>query len=88
MSSNLRQANKKLKELKQALELLDNIENKIIWAQDFTSYPDICQALEPIYGGIESARDKIDGKVYYLEEEISEYDFKLAEFEQENKIEV
>lgn len=88
MNSNLEPAHKKLKELKEALDVIQSIEDKVTWAQDFTSYPVITYALDPINEGVDSARDAIEREIDYLEEQISDYDFKLAMFEEENKIDV
>ena len=89
MSSNsLELVDKKLKELNEALNVLEDIEDKVIWAQDFASYPDITQALEPIHGGITSARNDIEHEIDFLEDQVHEYNEKLAEFQFENAIEV
>lgn len=89
MSSNsIELANKKLKELNEALNVIEDIEDKVIWAQDFTSYPDITRALEPIHEGITSARSDIEHEIDFLEDQIHEYNDKLADFEFENAITV
>ena len=86
--NSLELVNKKLKELNEALNILEDIEGKVTWAQDFTSYPDITQALDPIHQGITSARDDIEREIDYLEYQIHEYNEKLAEWHFENAIEV
>lgn len=89
MSSNsIELANKKLKELNEALNVIEDIEDKVIWAQDFASYPDITRALEPIHEGITSARNDIEHEIDFLEDQIHEYKEKLADFEFDNAIDV
>lgn len=88
MNSNLKEANKKLKELKEALSVVQKIEDQISWACDFTSYTIISNALEPVYEVVDSAKENIENEIFYLEDQLEEYNFKLAEFEEENKIDV
>lgn len=89
MSSNsIELANKKLKELREALNVIQSVENKVTWAQDFTNYPDITRALDPINQGVDCARDEIEREIDYLENQVQEYNEKLADFEFENAIDV
>jgi hypothetical protein len=82
------EVSKKLKELNGALDVLESVEDKVSWACEFTSFRDISQALEPIYSEVDTARDTIKHEIDYLEEQISEYEYKKAEFEAENEIKV
>jgi hypothetical protein len=77
---------KKLKELKEALDVVNSIENKATWACDFTSFPVISQMLEPIAEIADEVRDKIESEIDYIQEQLEDYEFKLAVFEQENRI--
>jgi len=88
MSSNIQEVNKKLKELKEALSVVNKIEEQISWACDFTNYRSISNALDPIYESTDSAKEDIEKEIYYLEEQLDEYEFKLAEFEEANNITV
>lgn len=88
MSDPLARAQHKLKELKEALNVIESVEDKVIWACDFTSYPDIAYMLNPIADVAGEVRDKIEDEIYHLEEQIEEYSYKLAEFEEDNTISV
>jgi hypothetical protein len=86
MSNNLDKANQKMKELKEALQVVQKIEDQVSWACDCTSFTCISEALEPLYEVVDTARQRLENELDYLDNEISDYEFKLAEFELENKI--
>ena len=88
MSSNKEEAEKKLKELNEALSVVNKVEEQVSWACDFTNYSSISCALEPIYEAVDLARDNLEYQISYLTDQIDEYDFKLAVFEKDNKIAV
>lgn len=77
---------KKFSELKQALKVIEKIEESISWACDFTSFSSIANALNPVYDAADKARDVLEEELEYLENQVDEYNFKLAEFEEENEI--
>lgn len=80
--------NQKTKELKEALDVVQKIEDQVSWACDFTSFKDIERALEPIYEAIDSARTDLQHEMDYLEYQIEEYNIKKAEWEFDNQIAV
>jgi hypothetical protein len=82
------QANKKIKELKQALEVCTKIEEQVSWACDFTNFKFICHTLEPICEAVDNARDDIEREIDYTEQQIEDYYFKRDMFENENAIEL
>jgi hypothetical protein len=86
MNDNLDKANQKLKELKEALQVVQKLEDQVSWACDCTNFACISEALEPMYDVIDTARTQLEHELDYLDNEISDYQFKLAEFELENKI--
>lgn len=76
----------KLKELKEALQVIQSVEDKVIWACDFTSFPIISRALEPIAEVADEVREIIQDEIDYIKDRIEDYECKLAVFEQENRI--
>lgn len=78
----------KLKELKEALSVVENVEDKVIWACDFASFPIISHLLNPIADAASEVRDNLEDEISYLQDQIDDYEFKLAVFEKENTISV
>jgi hypothetical protein len=78
--------NLKLKELKEALQVIQSVEDKVTWACDFTTFPVISRALEPIAEIADEVREIIQDEINYIEDRIEDYEYKLAVFEQENRI--
>lgn len=79
---------KKMKELKEALEVVQKIEDQVSWACDFTSFSCISQALEPIYEAIDNARTDLQHEQDMLEYQIEEYNWNKLQWEEENEIKV
>ena len=84
----LAKAKKKVKELKEAIEVCKALEDKVSWACDFASFCVINNALEPIYESIDDAQDKLERELDYVENQIEDYFFKRDIFENENSIEL
>ena len=80
------EVDKKMKELKEALEVIKKVEDQVSWAYDFTSFTCIREALEPMYNTVDEARADIENEIDILEYQIEEYNSKLADFEFENRI--
>jgi hypothetical protein len=81
-------AQKKLVELKQALNVAQEIEDRATWASDFASFRDITQSMDLMADAASMAKEQLEREIDYIEEELNEFDFKLAEFEHENTIRV
>ena len=77
----------KLKQLNEALELVEEISDRCMWADGFANYGSIREALDPIYTAAEHARDEIDNQIEEIESRIEEMKEKKlnaeAEVEQE-----
>lgn len=82
------QANKKIKELKEALEVCKKVEDQVSWACDFTNFKLISRALEPICEAVDNARDDLEREIDYVENAIEDYYYKKDLFENENAIEL
>lgn len=70
--SALEKAEHKLKQLNEALELVEEISDRCAWADDFANYGSIREALDPIYTAAEQARDEIDDQINEIESQIEE----------------
>lgn len=77
----------KLKQLNEASSLLEEISDRISWADDFANYGSIREALDPVYTAAEHAKDEIDEEIIEIESQIEEMKEKKlnaeAEVEQE-----
>ena len=62
----------KLKQLNEALELVEEISDRCAWADDFANYGSIREALDPVYSAAEHARDEIDDQINEIESQIEE----------------
>lgn len=80
-------AKKYKKELKEALEVCKKIEDQAAWACDFTSFPAINRALEPVCEAVNEAWHQIEHELDYIDDQIEDYYLKLYEFDKENAIE-
>jgi hypothetical protein len=81
-------ARDKLIELNQALNVMEEVEERISWACDFASYTCINYALDPVYDAANEAKDKIEEEIEYIENQIEEFEFKQLQFEKENAIDI
>lgn len=85
--SALEKAEHKLKQLNEASSLLEEISDRISWADDFANYSSIREALDPVYTAAEQAKDEIDEEIMEIESQIEEMQEKKlgaeAEVEQE-----
>lgn len=78
----------KLKELGQFQDVLKKAFDSFLWAQDFTSFPQIQEWSEKVLETINDVQDEVESEVNYLDYQLSEYDFQLALFEKEHEVEV
>ena len=78
----------KLKELGEFQDVLKKAFDSFLWAQDFTSFPQIQEWSEKVLEVIDEIQDEVGTEVDYLDYQLSEYDFQLALFEKEHEVEV
>lgn len=62
----------KLKQLNEALELVEDISDRCAWADDFANYGSIREMLDPVYSAAEQARDEIDDKINEIESQLQD----------------
>ena len=77
----------KLKQLNEALELVEEISDRCAWADDFANYGSIREALDPVFSAAEHAVDEIGDQIDEIESQVEEMKEKKlnaeAEVEQE-----
>lgn len=73
----------KLKQLNEALELVEEISDRCAWADDFANYDSIRDALDPIYTASEHAREEIEEEINEIESHIEEMNEKKLDVEAE-----
>lgn len=78
----------KLKELGQFQDVLKKAFDSFLWAQDFTTFPQIQEWSEKVLETINDVQDEVESEANYLDYQLSEYDFQLALFEKEHEVEV
>ena len=79
----LDEANNKLKELEEAMALLDRLGGDIDWALDFCNYESINEHLSPLSYAIGEAHEEIEEMYERLSEEIENYKTNKAFADQE-----
>jgi len=78
----------KLKELGEFQDVLKKAFDQFLWAQDFTTFPQIQEWSEKVLEVISDVQDEVGTEADYLDYQLSEYDFQLALFEKEHEVEV
>jgi DNA-binding transcriptional MerR regulator len=69
----LRKKRHNLKQVQEALKLVEDLSWKVSWAQDFSQYMDINDALDPINTSLSDAQDELEEIETRLEEQLQEY---------------
>jgi hypothetical protein len=72
-------AQKKLVELKQALNVAQEIEDRATWASDFASFRDITQSMDLMADAASMAKEQLEREIDYIEEKdgaLSAFEFK------------
>lgn len=78
----------KLKELGEFIKVLEKASEQFCWAMDFTSFPQIQGWCERCLDIVEEVKDQVENEHYYIDNRLSEYDWQLAEFNQEHEVEI
>lgn len=77
--SALEKAKHKLKQLNEAISLLEEFTDRLAWADDFAAYESIREALDGPYTAAEHAKDE-------LEETLNDLETQLEEFEEKKSV--
>jgi len=78
----------KLKELSEFQDVLKKAFDSFLWAQDFTTFPQIQEWSEKVLEVISDIQDEVGSEADYLDYQLSEYDLQLLLFEKEHEVEV
>jgi DNA-binding transcriptional MerR regulator len=73
IADTLRKKRHNLKQVREALKLVDDLGWRIGWAQDFSELSDINDALDPISSALTDAEDELGELEQHLEEQLQEY---------------
>jgi len=77
--SALEKAEHKLKQLNEASGLLEELVDRLAWADDFACYQSIREALDPAYTAVDHAKEEIDDALQELECQLDEFKEKKLE---------
>lgn len=69
----LKHTRHRLKQVKEALKLVEDLDWKVCWALDFSQHADINDILSPISDVLSNATDELEDVQGQLEERLSEY---------------
>jgi phage shock protein A len=83
IADNLKHKRHKLKQLKEALKLVEDLDWKIAWALDFSEHNDINDALSPIQSTLSDAQDELEEVLERVEEQLQEYKDKVNRMKSE-----
>ena len=88
--TNEEKAKDKIKQLKEAVNLLDDIGFRISWALDFSEFQSINDILYPLSYQISEAQDEMEELLETMEEKFEEYEYEKAmsqdQFEKESEL--
>jgi len=73
IADNLKHKRHKLKQIGEALKLVEDLDWKVAWALDFSEHEDINDALNPIQIVLSDAQDELQEVQDRLEEQLQEY---------------
>lgn len=62
-----------LKQIKEALKLVEDLDWKVSWALDFSEHRDINDALDPILSALSNAQDELEEQQEWIEQQLNEY---------------
>ena len=72
--SAIKKAEHKLKQLREASDLLEEFSDRCAWADDFACYQSIREAIDNVYTAVEQSKDEIDEEIVQMEEELEEFE--------------
>lgn len=81
--SALDKAQHKLKQLNEAVSLLEEMSDRLAWADDFAEYSSIREALDSPFTAAEQAKDELEDEINEIESQIEELKEKKLEVEVE-----
>ena len=79
--NNEEKAKEKIKQLKEAVALLDDIGFRVCWALDFSEFNSINDILNPLSYRLSEAQDEMEELLETMEEKFEEYEQEKAMFQ-------
>jgi phage shock protein A len=73
IADNLKHKRHKLKQIKEALKLVEDLDWRVAWALDFSEHQDINEALDPIQSALSDAQEELEETLERIEEQLEEY---------------
>ena len=73
LANNIKRKRHNLKQIKEALKLVEDLDWKISWALDFSEHSDINDSLEPIQNALSTAQEELEEQQEQIEYQIQEY---------------
>ena len=77
IADSLRKKRHNLKQVKEALKLVEDLGWRVGWAEDFSELSDINDALDPISSALSDAENDLKELEQHLEEQLQEYKDKV-----------
>ena len=78
----------KLKELEEFKQVLEKASEQFCWAMDFTSFPQIQEWCGKALDVIEELQTEVEYEYYYIDSQLTDFDYELALFCSENEVKV
>jgi hypothetical protein len=80
----------KLKQLQEAISLLEDLSWRVMWAIDFARFPSIQDELDPLLDAIDTAQETLENKHDELEDDLKTYEenktITLQRFKENNSL--
>ena len=73
IADNLKRKRHNLKQITEALKLVEDLDWKVSWALDFSEHMEINDALDPIQQALSSAQEELEEQQEYIEQQLQEY---------------
>ena len=73
IADNIKRKRHNLKQLSEALKLVEDLDWKVAWALDFSEHQDINDALSPIQEALSTAQEELEEQQEQLEHQLQEY---------------
>jgi len=73
IANNLKRKRHNLKQIGEALKLVEDLDWRVSWALDFSEHGDINDALSPVLDALSSAQEELEEQQEQLESQLQEY---------------
>lgn len=83
IADNLKHKRHFLKQIGEALKLVEDLDWRVAWALDFSEHSDINDALSPVGEVLSNAQEELEDLQSRLEEQIAEYKSRVSMAEAE-----